>query len=257
MNIYQHFRPEEREFIDQVFGWKEYVETSYSARLSDFLDPREQQIVKSFFGMQSEVKCDFFGGFEGAERQRALIYPDYMEATQNEFQITLFELEYAKKFVRIEHRQVLGSLMSLGLKRGKYGDILLAEEQVQFLAAAEVAEYVKLQLDSIGRAGISLKEIPLHRAVGQEERWHEVAVTISSMRLDVIVSALYNISRQKSQLYIQQGKAKVNWAAVENPSFMCGEGDVLSIRGLGRAKIVTVEGKTKKDKWRVIAGRKK
>jgi RNA-binding protein YlmH len=71
------------------------------------------------------------------------------------------------------------------------------------------------------------------------------------------MSALYNISRQKSQLYVQQGHSKVNWTTIENPAFECGEGDVLSVRGLGRAKIVTIEGKTKKDKWRIIAGRQK
>lgn len=256
MNIYQHFRPEERDFIDQVIGWREYVEQTYAPKLTDFLDPREQQIVKTIIGTR-EVKCSLFGGADTTERQRALIYPDYFEANQEEFQISLFELEYAKKFVTIEHRQVLGSLMGLGLKRGKFGDILLKEDQVQFFAAAEVSEYVRLQLDSVGRAGITLKEVPLDNAIQPEVKWREVSTTASSLRLDTLMSAIYNISRQKSQIYIQQGVVKVNWTVIENPAFECGEGDVISVRGLGRTKIVTIEGKTKKDKWRVIAGRQK
>jgi RNA-binding protein YlmH len=257
MNIYQHFRPEEREFIDQALGWKDYVEQTYAPKLTDFLDPREQQIVKTIIGTQSEIQVALFGGNDGAERQRALIFPEYYQAGDEDFQIALFELEYAKKFVSIEHRQVLGSLMSLGLKRGKFGDILLKGDQVQFFAAAEVSDYVRLQLDSVGRAGISLKELKLEEAIQPEENWREIAVTASSLRLDTLMSALYNISRQKSQLYVQQGHSKVNWTTIENPSFECGEGDILSVRGLGRAKIVTVEGKTKKDKWRIIAGRQK
>lgn len=256
MNIYQHFRPEEREFIDQVIGWREYVEQTYAPKLTDFLDPREQQIIKTIVGTR-DVQCSLFGGYESAERQRALLYPDYFEASHEEFQISLFELEYAKKFISIEHRQVLGSLMSLGLKRGKFGDIVLKGDQVQFFAAAEVSDYVRLQLDSIGRAGITLKEIPLQNAIQPEVSWREVSTTASSLRLDTIMSAVYNISRQKSQTYIQQGTVKVNWTTIENTAFECGEGDILSVRGLGRAKIVTIEGKTKKDKWRVIAGRQK
>mgnify|MGYP005827931501 CR=1 FL=1 len=256
MNIYQHFRPEEREFIDQVIGWREYVEQTYAPKLTDFLDPREQQIIKTIVGTR-DVKCSLFGGYESAERQRALLYPDYFEASHEEFQISLFELEYAKKFISIEHRQVLGSLMSLGLKRGKFGDIVLKGDQVQFFAAAEVSDYVRLQLDSIGRAGITLKEIPLQKAIQPEVSWREVSTTASSLRLDTLMSAVYNISRQKSQTYVQQGAVKVNWTTIENTAFECGEGDILSVRGLGRAKIVTIEGKTKKDKWRVIAGRQK
>ncbi|MBE3571322.1 MAG: RNA-binding protein, partial [Bacillales bacterium] len=75
--------------------------------------------------------------------------------------------------------------------------------------------------------------------------------------LDAVISALYHVSRQKSQDLIKQGLVKVNWAFVENKSFECGEGDVISIRGYGRSKILSIEGKTKKDKWRMVSGRQK
>jgi RNA-binding protein YlmH len=257
MNLYQHFRPEEREFIDQVINWKEYVEQSYAPKLTDFLDPREQQILATVIGKNSDVKWGLFGGAEGAERKRAFLYPDYLEARQEDFQVKLFSIEYAKKFITIEHRQVLGSLMSLGLKRGKYGDILIEGDTVQFFAAAEIAEYIRLQLESIGRASISLTELNIDQAVAASEQWNEMNATVSSLRLDTIMSSLFNLSRQKSQLLIQHGHVKVNWTAIENSAFECGEGDVLSARGYGRAKIIAIEGKTKKDKYRVIAGRKK
>ncbi|WP_210363748.1 RNA-binding protein [Bacillus sp. REN3] len=257
MNLYQHFRPEEREFIDQVINWKEYVEQNYAPKLTDFLDPREQQILATVIGKHAEVKWELFGGASGTERKRAFLFPEYLEAEKEDFQIKLFGIEYAKKFVTIEHRQVLGSLMSLGLKRGKYGDILIDGDTVQFFAAAEVAGYIGLQLESIGRAAISLKELPLEQAVPIKEKWTEMTATVSSLRLDTVMASFYNLSRQKSQLLIQHGHVKVNWTTVENPAFECGEGDILSVRGHGRAKIAAIEGKTKKDKYRVIAGRQK
>jgi RNA-binding protein YlmH len=257
MSIYQHFRPEEREFIDQVINWKEYVEQNYAPKLTDFLDPREQQILSTVIGKHPDVKWELFGGAPGVERKRAFLYPEYLEAKEEDFQVKLFGIDYAKKFVNIEHRQVLGSLMSLGLKRGKFGDILIDGDEVQFFAAEEVADYIRLQLESIGRASIGLSELPLEKAAGVAEEWNEMTTTVSSLRLDTVISALFNLSRQKSQLLIQHGQAKVNWTGIENAAFECGEGDVISVRGYGRAKIITIEGKTKKDKYRVIAGRKK
>jgi RNA-binding protein YlmH len=257
MSIYQHFRPEEREFIDQVINWKEYVEQNYAPKLTDFLDPREQQILGTVIGKHPEVKWDLFGGAAGTERKRAFLFPEYLEAKQEDFQVKLFGIDYASKFVNIEHRQVLGSLMSLGLKRGKFGDILIDGDTVQFFAAAEITDYIRLQLESVGRATISLEELPLEDAAAIDDEWNEMNTTVSSLRLDTVMSALFNLSRQKSQLLIQHGHVKVNWTAIENTAFECGEGDVISARGYGRAKIITIEGKTKKDKYRVIAGRKK
>lgn len=257
MNIYQHFRPEEREFIDQALHWKGIALDSYALKLTDFLDPREQQILKKVIGDSSEVHCHFFGGTENAERQRAVIVPEYYTYDIEDYQITIFEIEYPKKFISIEHPQVLGTLMSLGLKREKFGDILIEEDRIQVVIAKEIHSYIHLQLTAVGRAKISLKEIPLSEAIVIKNSWNEETVTVSSLRLDAVVSALYLISRQKSQLLIEHGMVKVNFVVLEKVSFVCGELDMISVRGYGRTKIMSIEGKTKKEKWRIIVGKQK
>jgi RNA-binding protein YlmH len=257
MNIYQHFRPEERDFIDQVLSWKDYVESSYSPKLTDFLDPREQHILKTLIGENGSITYKLFGGISEGERKRALIMPDYFLPTEKEFQINLFEIDYPIKFVSIEHPQVLGSIMSLGLKRGKFGDILMKDGRVQFFTASEISDYLKSNLESIGRASIRLKELALEEAITTDELWMEQAITVSSLRLDTIISGIHHISRQKSQLFIQQGLVKVNWTSIESVSFECAEGDLLSVRGYGRVKILSIEGRTKKDKWRIVVGKQK
>jgi RNA-binding protein YlmH len=257
MNIYQHFRPEERDFIDQVLSWKDYVESSYSPKLTDFLDPREQHILKTLIGENGNITYKLFGGISEGERKRALIMPDYFLPTEKEFQINLFEIDYPIKFVSIEHPQVLGSIMSLGLKRGKFGDILMKDGRIQFFTASEISDYLKSNLESIGRASIRLKELALEEAITTDELWMEQAITVTSLRLDTIISGIHHISRQKSQLFIQQGLVKVNWTSIENVSFECAEGDLLSVRGYGRVKILSIEGRTKKDKWRIVVGKQK
>lgn len=259
MNIYQHFRPEEREFIDQVIEWKRVVEDTYVAKLTDFLDPRGQQIVNLIIGETNDMRCQFFGGSENAERKRALIVPEYYISNNDseDYQISIFEIDYPKKFVTIEHREVLGSLMALGLKREKFGDILIENDIIQFVVAKEIESYIQMQFSSIGRAKIAIKNIPIMDVINIQNQWNEDITTVSSMRLDTVISGLYNISRQKSQALIEQGYVKVNFSTIEKTSFECGEYDMISVRGFGRTKIISIEGKTKKDKWRITAGKQK
>lgn len=257
MSIYQHFRPEEKDFIDQVLNWRQYVEDSYAPKLTDFLDPREQKIVNIIIGQNTDVLVAFSGGTKAAERKRALLYPSYYEVEQEDFQLSLQNIEYAKKFVTIEHPQVLGSIMSLGLSRSKFGDILIKDGVVQLIICKEIEDYIRLQLDSIGKAKVSLSPIVWEKAIAQEEEWAETSTTLSSLRLDATIAAIYNISRQKAQGYIAASHVKVNWGTVENISFTCEEGDVISVRGYGRSVIKSLEGKTKKDKWRIVIGKLK
>ncbi|PLS16609.1 RNA-binding protein [Bacillus sp. M6-12] len=257
MSIYQHFRPEEKEFIDQAQNLKEQVRNSYAPKLTDFLDPREQQILMSITGNDAEVKIEFFGGGEHTERKRAMLFPDYFIPGEEDYQVVLFEVIYPKKFVAMEHRQILGTLMSLGLKREKFGDVLISGDSVQIVAAKEIENYLLANLNKVGKSAVALKEKPLEKIIQAEEKWEETVTTVSSMRLDVVLSSLLNLSREKTKALIISGKVKVNFKEEENTSEECREGDILSVRGFGRCKILSIDGKTKKDKWRITAGRQK
>ncbi|WP_110929346.1 YlmH family RNA-binding protein [Bacillus massiliglaciei] len=257
MSIYQHYRPDEKEFIDQSLGWIDLVKRNYSPKLTDFLDPRQQQILTAILGNDPEAGLEFFGGGDQAERKRALLYPDYLTPQLSDFQLALYEVVYPSKFVTLDHRQVLGSLMSLGLKREKFGDILIAKHQVQFAASEEIGDYIRANLNKIGQASVTVKRIPLEKIAAEAESWIEQTCTVSSLRLDAVLSTILNISRQKSQALIAGGKVKLNFKQTESVTEDCCEGDILSVRGYGRCKVFSIEGKTKKDKWRINIGKKK
>lgn len=257
MSIYQHFRPEEREFIDQVFSWIEYVDERYSPKLTDFLDPREQFIVQTVVNCQNLCRVSFWGGSEKNERKRALLYPDYFEPVPEDFQLQLFEIIYPEKFVTITHPQVLGSLLGTGLKRSKFGDIILRDKRVQVFVAQEVSEYIQLNFQRIGKNTVALKPLPLEEALELEEEWQEKMITVASLRLDAILSQAHNLSRQKASEWVKQGLVKVNWKIVEDPSYLLEEHDVISARRLGRLKILSLQGQTKKEKWRILIGKQK
>jgi RNA-binding protein YlmH len=257
MSIYDHFRADERPFVDQVVEWKELVKGRFIHKLTDFLDPRQQQIVTTVIGEDPDVFISFLGGSTKAERKRAFLYPPYLLAADDDFQITAFQVDYPHKFVQLSHQDLLGSMMALGLKRDKFGDIYIKEQLIQIVVASEISSYVEANLRSIGKASATLERVPLSKLIVPKEEWQEKQVTVSSLRLDVILAELYQLSRSRITPYIEKKLVKVNWKMVEQPTYHLQNGDYLSVRGLGRSKVVAVQGKTKKDKWRIIVGLRK
>ena len=183
--------------------------------------------------------------------------PQYLETTIDDFQLTLFSVEYPTKFITIEHRDVLGALMNLGLKREKFGDIFISDDVVQIVVATEIADYVEMNVETIGKATVRLNRIPLSEHIKPKDDWEEGKATVSSMRLDVVIAQMYKLSRTKVSPLIEKGLVKVNWKTVDRPDFIIADGDYISVRQFGRAKVIGIEGITKKDKYRIRYGRKR
>ena len=254
-HLIQHFRKDEQAFIERVIGWQREVEDRYSPKLTDFLDPRERFIVTSIIGQNSELSLKSFGGFIEAERQRMFIYPNYYVPSEEDFQLAFFTINYPTKFIQLKHPDVLGALLSIGIDRSKFGDIRIDGESIQFAVAKEVQDYVTVQLTSIGKSKVRVEPLTENDLLIEvQEQWIEKNYTVSSMRLDVILATVLNLARQKSQALIKSGRVKVNWTMREETSFEVQEGDILSIRGFGRIKIILTEGRTKKDKIRLQIG---
>lgn len=255
MDLYQHFHANEKPLINEMLEWAADVKTRYIPKRSDFLDPREQDIARSVIGADADVTLSFWGGTENAERKRLLLLPPYEQPEDNDYGLVLFSLEYPRKFASISHPDLLGALMSLGIKREKFGDLLLKDGQVQVMAAEEIAAYIQINLTEVGHSPVKLEEIPVTEMLEVTERWDEHDGTVSSLRLDAVAAEIYHVSRGKVTPLIQKGLVKVNWKVIDQPAFLLNEGDHVSIRGMGRSKLIAVSGKTKKDKWRIVTGK--
>ncbi|MDN7226029.1 RNA-binding protein [Planococcus sp. N064] len=254
-SLFQHFRKDEQPFIEQVTGWMIDVEDRYTPKLTDFLDPRQRFIVTSVVG-SSDIQVAASGLFEDAERQRVLLYPSYYEPQKEDFQITVFDLNYPTKFVTLQHPDILGSMMSIGLDRSKFGDIRIDGQQIQIAVADEVSSYLQANFTTAAKVKVHLEEAGSEESfIKVAEDWTEESHTVSSLRLDTVISSVYNISRQKASALINGGKVKVNWTVQEQPSFELNESDMVSSRGYGRVKMMEIEGRTKKDKIRLLVGR--
>ncbi|MCT4785495.1 RNA-binding protein [Exiguobacterium aestuarii] len=253
MSVYDHYRPSERAFVEQVLDWVQQVEDSYVLKLTDFLDPREQQIVKQLVGKQLVIHDD--GGFEGAERRRLILAPEYYELNVDDFEIEIRRIEYPTKFVDLTHRQVTGTLLNAGLKRQKFGDVVLEDEIVQFATTREAVGFIEMNLERVGKAKVRISAVAKDDIlVVPETEWVEGFGIVSSLRFDTVVSEVLNISRQKAQALVKHGDCKVNHKAIEDPSFMLEPDDLLSVRGYGRIKMMEILGSTKREKIKIQYG---
>lgn len=259
MDIYQHFRKDEQSFIDQVLSWREQVERQYVPKYSDFLDPREQYIYQSIIGQDQQFILSFFGGVEGTERKQALLAPYYETVTNEAFPIDILAASYPVKFVNIEHRDVLGAFLSLGLMRKKLGDLAIDPDKgtIQIIVSSDISDFIAVHLTSIKKANIQFKKTPFSQAISMKDDWTEHETTVSSLRLDVVIKHFYHLSRTQALELIKKGFVKVNFKIVEDPAFIIESGDILSCRGKGRSRLNEIIGQTKKQKWRINYARLK
>ena len=120
--------------------------------------------------------------------------------------------------------------------------------------ADEIDHFVVNQVTKIGKVAVRLEEINYTDMILPKDSWTQERGTVSSLRLDSVISEIYNISRQRSKQLIESGKVKVNWTEKYKTGFLLELLDIVSIRGYGRIQIQDLEGKTKKDKCRVLFG---
>ncbi|MCI2841857.1 RNA-binding protein [Staphylococcus hominis] len=246
IDIYQHFRNEEQPLIDQLLDKFEQVNQQYAPVLTSFLDPRGQYILEVIVGSFEDMKVSYFGG-QSAERKRAIIAPSYFEPTEGDFEEVLIQINYPEKFVSIQHQHVLGTLMSLGIEREQVGDILVGDT-IQFVLTKQLESYIMMELTKIKGATVKLDSIPFKDMIQSKENWNIHHSTVSALRLDVVLKEMIRKSRSIAKQLIEKKRVKVNHTLIDSPDFQLQNNDLLSIQGFGRARIIDIGGKTKKEK---------
>lgn len=244
--VYQHFRKEEAPFIDNVSEWMERANMEYRPILTDFLDPRQQFIVEDIVGKHGIVHYFFNGGYGAAERRRGIIAPEYFTPEQDDFAVQLFNIKYPQKFATLRHSQILGTLVNSGLKRDAFGDIMTDGVNWQFFTEASLADYVQNEITKVGKINVQLEPADYTALITPKDAWAPESATVSSLRLDTLISEVYHMSRQRAKGLIEGDKVKLNWETFAKPDFTVGLMDVVSVPGFGRIQITDLAGQTKK-----------
>lgn len=213
----------------------------YYTAFSDFLTMEEQSELLS---LRLESPFKLFGGYEGAERCVAAFGEDCENA---DFPISYIKIEpVAKKFAdKLTHRDFLGSLMNLGIKRETLGDIIIKDNTGYLMCLDTVADFIANDLTRVKHTSVKCNAVSA-LPEGMQSEPQEQEEIVASLRIDVLTAAVYNLSRIAVKELFNQRKIFVNSALCENFSFIPKEGDVISVRGKGRFKYGETLGKTKK-----------
>ncbi len=234
-----------RQALVKVLDKAENVLRRHSVESGDFLDPYHLDLAK---GIVRGMDLQFldWGGFPTAERRKLALGPAFRELQPQDAGIAVLILETGSEFQSLSHRDYLGSLLGLGLKREKLGDIICLPDRAWVALDESISGYVAQNLARVGKTPVRVRQAGEDEPVLPQEKLKEITATVPSLRLDAVAGEGFSLSRSKIAAEIEAGKVKVNWRPVTELSFQIKQGDVISCRGLGRVTVAEIRGQTKK-----------
>ena len=229
-------------FIARVDDTAQIAERTQKPKFLGFLTA-EQAVAVSSRLKNRGVKFGLWGGYDDAQRVVLGCFPDWAD---EEYPVSCVTFTYRKSDA-LSHRDFLGSLMGLGLKRESVGDILVGEGKTVVFLLNDILKYVTEQVTKIGRVGVNIS-VGFPECLPQGEKLEEFRTTVASERLDCVIAALCNFSRNAASEKIIQSMVTVNSFVVEKPTHTINTGDIISVRGKGKFIIGQIGLKTRKDR---------
>lgn len=244
-------KQEDKMCLSQILDKIEFSKNREQIEYTEFLDMYQVSLVENFLRKIKFENYELYGGYEEAERKVAIIYPEKYDAK-------MLEKNYNKivKVVRVllpeeekgkyTHRNYLGGIVKLGLKREKVGDIIVYEEGADIITLESFANILKQQLPTLTRfenGKVVIEEV--QNLQKREVKVETIKIIVPSLRLDNFVSDLARTSRSKANQIIEQERVFINGQNEVKSSKQLKLNDVITIRGKGRFIIKEFAGTTR------------
>lgn len=244
-------KQEDKMCLSQVLDKIEFCRTREKIEKTDFLDMYKIALVENFLRKIKFNNYLLYGGYDDSERKILIIYPE-------KYNENMLKKNYDKmlKIIRIKlpeenkgkysHRNYLGGIVKLGLKREKVGDILVVDDGADIIVVEEFAEILKSEIGSLTRFDNSQITIEnISDLIKREVEKENIKIIVPSLRLDNIVSDLAKTSRSKSAQIIEQERVFINGQNETKLSKQVKLNDIITIRGKGRFVVKEFAGTTR------------
>ena len=217
-----------------------------------FLTPAEQYDLNTHFANRADCRMVMSGGFKAAERKIAFFLPEWYEESEpaNE---CIKAVELIPGFGHPGHRDYLGSVLALGIKREWIGDIVINDDRSFIICLDSVQDTIILDLDHVSRFGVKRSPIYLEQIPEPIIKKKEMTFTVQSPRLDSIAGSIFGISRSLAAKMISEGIVSYNYSICTSASTSVKSGDVISIRGKGKGIVTSMGGLSKKGRLYITA----
>ena len=204
----------------------------------------EERAMAVHAAREARVAVSFDGGWPDAEREQVCFHPAWAEAA---FTAQWVEIRWAAKFAHVEHRDLLGSLMALGMDRSFFGDLIAQEDRAYLLCLPEIAARLPMEWDKAGNVPIKVQLLEEAPDI-EPPKGELLRDTVASLRLDCVLAAGMKTSRSRAAEIIRMGAVAVDHMPEERTDRVLAEGQLLSIRGFGRIRLCEVGSPTRKDR---------
>lgn len=261
INIMEANSKEDRIFLSRIEELAEACRNQYRVTQTEFLDLRQQSLARQQMKyVDSGIRWGIYGGYEEAERVIMVYLPDYItetgpveyfEAEPEENPLTVLRLIKKKGTPPLSHRDYLGALMGLGIRREVTGDILVREDGADVIVLRSMAEYIATHLSQAGHSELTVEETGIDRLIVPQSDAKEKHVSVASLRLDSVLGAAFGLSRSKAMEAVRSGIVFVNGQEIVKPDRAVEEGDKIVLRHRGRVRVQEVGGKTGKGRTHV------
>lgn len=215
---------------------------------SDFLNLNEQSVFFENKSKLPHVSYELYGGYEDSERRMIKFCQEY--STDTQFPIVCVKVQaLSEKFSdHFSHRDFLGAVLNLGIDRNKTGDILIKDNIGYILTTDLMADFICDHLEKVKHTKVKacMTDIPEDVFL---PHFKTKQGTVSSIRIDSLISLAFNLSRTSAVRYISQGLVFINGKQTLSNSTVPKNNDIISVRTLGRFKLETTDLKSKKDKF--------
>lgn len=252
---------EKEVIISHALDLKEKTATESIVTSTNFLSAEELSLLIKKERINNEfVDTFYYGGYDDAERKAAVFVPKFYNVSNETFDDFLVEskcnplvvLKIKKdKFATLSHRDYLGALMGLGIKREMVGDIVVHENGCNMFCLKSIAAFIQQNLKQAGRGQLTLEICDLKEFELAESKTEIFFVSVASMRIDCLVAAAFKMSRSSAINAINQGVIYVNSEQIIKTDFILSQGDKLVFRGKGKTVIDEVIGESKKGRLHI------
>ena len=220
----------------------------HRATLTGFLTPAEMTIVRTA-AVQSGVTFKTSGGYEAAERKILLFQPDYLDGKEPDWDEYLHVLHIAAAKEGLDHRDYLGAILALGMKRDQLGDILVLEKSARIILLSGISEYLSLNMERVGSTRVKITRESLADLVIPDVEFITIHGNVSSLRLDNVASEGFSLPRSEMVELIRSGQVNLNFVQEQRTDHNLKPGDLISLRGYGRVHLVSIDGRSRKDRF--------
>lgn len=238
--------------VSKAFDAVQLAERQYCEKSVGFLDPHMARVIENELRgkVPPDIKTEFCGGYDEAERCMLICRPEYIEPDYDSIIGAL--MITGRDIDTLSHRDYLGSLMGLGIKRENIGDILPYDDRCIIFVKPSMADYIIGNLSKVGRHGVKISKSKLSDIVVPKKKTQYIRGTVSGLRLDAVVAEAFNMSRSKAADLIKAEKVNLNFETAKSVSDSVGEGDLISVRTFGRFKLTEICGITSKGRHSII-----